>query len=288
MSEWRIGPKEDLQAVADCAAPGTVLRLAPAVYRQRLTVRTPGLVLIGDESGRTRIVANAYARQTDELGRPLTTFRTATVHVTAPNVTLCSLTVENDAGDPAAKGQQVALAVYGNSFTADRIALLSTQDTLFLGPLPSDLRIRYRDLLPEPLRRPASRTSFFSDCRIEGSVDFIFGGGNATFEDCEIRSIADGRTVGYVAAPSHDRSETHGFRFAGCRFTHDKDVAPGSVFLARPWRNDGLAAFIDCAYGDHIAPAGFDRWGTTERDKTARFYETPAVSGRVPWVKSAP
>lgn len=286
MSEWRIGPKEDLQAVADCAAPGTVLRLAPAVYRQRLTVRTPGLVLHGDESGRTRIVCGAYARQTDKVARPLTTFRTATVYVTAPNVTFCSLTVENDAGTPAAKGQQVALTVYGDSFKADHVALLSTQDTVFLGPLPPDLRIRYRDLLPDALRRPASLTSYFTNCRIEGSVDFIFGGGNAVFTDCEIRSVADGREIGYVAAPSHDKAETHGFRFVNCRFTHGDGVLPGSVFLARPWRNDGLASFIDCAYGNHIAPEGFDRWGTTRRDKTARFYESPAVPGRVPWVKS--
>ena len=61
--------------------------------------------------------------------------------------------------------------------------------------------------------------------------------------------------------------------------------ADGSVYLARPWRDHGLAVFEDCAYGPHIHPAGFDKWGTTDRDRTARFYETPGVPGRVKWVR---
>jgi len=55
------------------------------------------------------------------------------------------------------------------------------------------------------------------------------------------------------------------------------------VYLARPWRDYGIARFEDCSYGPHIAPAGFDKWNDTNRDRTARFYETPSVPGRVSW-----
>ena len=59
----------------------------------------------------------------------------------------------------------------------------------------------------------------------------------------------------------------------------------GSIYLARPWRDYGLCRFENCTYGPHISPLGFDKWNDTDRDRTARFYETPAVEGRVKWVK---
>ena len=63
------------------------------------------------------------------------------------------------------------------------------------------------------------------------------------------------------------------------------EVLPSSIYLARPWRDYGLARFEHCAYGAHIAPEGFDKWNDTHRDKTARFYEIPGVPGRVSWIR---
>ena len=132
------------------------------------------------------------------------------------------------------------------------------------------------------ISRPAARKQL-----AEGTarkIILVFGGGSALFENCELRSVHDGRHMGFVAAPSHDLSQTDGFLFRRCRFTTDPAVPPGSVYLARPWRDHGLAVFEDCAYGPHIHPAGFDPWGTTHRNETARFRETPQVPGRVDWV----
>ncbi len=285
MGEWRINPHENLQDVLDIAPPGTVIRLPAGVMRQNIVIRTPGITLIGAGRDQTVLAFDRCAKDMDNVGRPLGTFRSFTLAVTAENVTLRALTVRNDAGDPARKGQQVALSVYGDGFVMEDCSLLSTQDTLFLGPLPLDLRLRYRDLLPEELRRPEPLASRFLNCRIAGSVDFVFGGGSACFDECELLSVHDGRNLGYVAAPSHDLAETHGFLFRRCRFTAAPGVAPDSVYLARPWRDHGLAVFEDCAYGPHICAAGFDRWGTTHRDETARFYETPQVPGRVGWAR---
>ena len=284
MGEWRINPHENLQDVLDIAPPGTVIRLPAGVMRQNIVIRTPGITLIGAGRDQTVLAFDRCAKDMDNVGRPLGTFRSFTLAVTAENVTLRALTVRNDAGDPAHKGQQVALSVYGDGFVMEDCALLSTQDTLFLGPLPPDLRLRYRDLLPEELRRPEPLASRFLNCRIAGSVDFVFGGGSALFEACELRSVHDGRHMGFVAAPSHDLAETCGFTFRRCRFTADPAVPSGSVYLARPWRDHGLAVFEDCAYGPHIHPAGFDPWGTTHRNETARFREAPQVPGRADWV----
>lgn len=285
MGEWRINLQENLQDVLDVAPPGAVIRLPEGVFRQKVIVRTPHVTLIGAGRDRTRIVFDDSARHMDKVGRPLGTFRSFSLAVTAEHVTLRGLSVSNNAGDPTRNGQQVALSVYGDGFAMEDCGLLSTQDTLFLGPLPPDLRLRYRDVLPEELRGESPLSARFTDCLVAGSVDFIFGGGQALFDGCEIRSVFDGRSIGFVAAPSHDRTQNEGFTFRRCRFTAEAGVAPGSVYLARPWRDYGLAAFENCAYGPHIHPLGFDKWGTTHRDETARFHETPGVPGRVTWIK---
>ena len=201
MGEWRINPHENLQDVLDIAPPGTVIRLPAGVMRQNIVIRTPGITLIGAGQDQTVLAFDRCAKDMDNVGRPLGTFRSFTLAVTAENVTLRALTVRNDAGDPARKGQQVGLSVYGDGFVMEDCSLLSTQDTLFLGPLPLDLRLRYRDLLPEELRRPEPLASRFLNCRIAGSVDFVFGGGSALFENCELRSVHDGRHMGFVAPP---------------------------------------------------------------------------------------
>jgi len=246
-------------------------------------LRTPNLTLTGSGAGETVLVWDDHAKKPHPIGWEYNTFRTYTLAVCADGVTMRNLTVANDAGSPRQKGQEVALSVVADGFRMENCELVSTQDTLFAGPLPSDLIGRYEGFLLDPLRRGGTLRQTFRNCRIAGSVDFIFGCGEAEFVDCEIRSVYDEGRTGFVAAPSHSLRQQRGFLFRNCRFTCEAAVAPGSVYLARPWRDHGLARFESCTYGPHIADAGFDRWNDSHRDKTARFSEIPAVPGRVPW-----
>lgn len=280
----RVTPADDLQAVLDTARPGDRICLAPGIYRQKLMLRTPHLTLIGAGAAETVVVFGDYARKAHPIGGEYNTFRTYTLAVCADGVTMKDLTIANDALEPRLKGQEVALSVVADDFHMENCRLTSTQDTLFLGPLPSDLIGRYEGFLLDPLRRGGRLRQVFRSCCIEGSVDFIFGCGEALFENCELRSVFDGRSIAYVAAPAHELRQQDGFLFRSCTFTAEDAVEKGSVYLARPWRDHGIARFEDCSYGAHIAPAGFDKWNDTHRDRTARFHETPAVKGRVVWV----
>ena len=278
-----VTPEDDLQAIFDAAAENTVIHLAPGEYRQKTVIRTDGLALIGAGAEKTRIVFDDYAKKLDSHGVEYNTFRTYTMAVCADHVTMRDLSIVNDALHPEHKGQEVALSVVGTGFFMENAVLTSTQDTLFLGPLPSDLIERYDGFLTDELRRGIPMTQHFVNCRIEGTVDFIFGCGDALFERCEIRSLSDARGIGYVAAPAHALSQTEGFLFRDCSITCESGVQDGSIYLARPWRDYGLSWFENCSYGPHIAPCGFDKWNDTNRDQTARFYETPAIPGRVAW-----
>lgn len=282
-----LTPQDDLQKCLDAAQPGQTIRLASGDYRCKLMLTTPGITIRGAGAGRTRILWDDYAKKLDERGREYNTFRTWTVAVCAEGVTMRDLSIVNDALRPEEKGQEVALTVYADGFSMEDCILSSTQDTLFLGPLPADLIARYDGFLPDPLRRDMPCRQSFRRCLIEGTVDFIFGCGQALFEDCELRSLVDARGHGYIAAPAHALEQTGGFLFRRCRLTAQEGVEAGSVYLARPWRDYGLCEFEDCAIqGGHIAPEGFDKWNDTHRDQTARFYETPLLPGRVAWART--
>lgn len=285
MQSLQVTPRDDLQAVLDSAPKGTVIYLAEGEYRQKLMLRTPGLTLVGAGADKTRIVYGDYARKPHPVGYEYNTFRTYTLAVCAEDVTMRDLSVINDAQDAHIKGQQVALSVVGSRFTMERCTLSSTQDTLFLGPLPSDLIGRYEGFLVDALRRGGTMQQRFTDCHIEGTIDFIFGCGEAVFDRCRIHSLWEQRPVGYVAAPAHSQKQRRGFLFTQCSFTCQEGVAAGSIYLARPWRDHGMACFENCSYGEHIAPVGFDPWSGTRRDLTARFCETPLQPGRVSWVR---
>ena len=284
MESIQATPEDDLQKIFDSAPENSCIFLSEGVYRQKTVIRTPGLTVIGAGADKTRIVYGDYAKKRDFLGAEYNTFRTWTLAVCADGVTLKHLTVENDALAPELLVQEVALSVVADDFRMEHSILRSTQDTLFLGPLPSDLVGRYEGFLHDELRRFGFFHQQFRNCLIEGTVDFIFGCGEALFEHCELRSLVDKRNVGYVAAPAHDLHQAEGFRFRNCAFTAEDGVPKGSIFLARPWRDYGQSGFEDCSYGSHIAAEGFDKWQGTDRDRTARFYETPAVPGRVAWI----
>ncbi len=279
-----ISERDDLQKAFDRARPGDTLHLAAGVYRAKTMLSVPGVTVEGDGMHKTVIVWGDYAKKPDDHGVEYNTFRTWTMAVCADHVTMRDLAIVNDAGNPRDLGQEVALSVLGDDFVMERCRLASTQDTLFAGPLPPDLIERYDGFLHDELRAPGPSRQRYTECLIEGSVDYIFGCAEALFERCEIRNVFDVRQLGYVAAPAHEKTQERGFLFRDCSFTAEPTVNNASIHLARPWRDFGLAAFENCTYGPHIRPEGFDKWNDTDRDKTARFFERPPVEGRVPWI----
>lgn len=278
---------DSLQQLLDNLDPFDTLVLPQGVFRQKMEITVPNVAIVGAGVDKTVIVYGDYAKMTDLQGREITTFKTQTVAVCADGVTLSNLTVSNDAGHPEINGQEVALYVAADKFTATNCSFASTQDTLFCAPLPDDLVLRYDGFLADNLRyREGQCRQVFRGCTISGTVDFIFGCACALFDDCDVVSRRDVRNCGYVAAPAHSLKQQLGFVFYQCRFTCDDGVDDNSVYLARPWRDFGLCHFVECSYDRHVSPCGFDKWNDTDRDKTARFYEFPQVPSRVAWSKT--
>lgn len=277
------------------------IRIAAGTYREKLAVSQPFVTLSGAVTDRTVIRWDDGANEILADGKKRGTFRTATLLVDGASFTARNLTIENGAGPGTVAGQAIALYVDAENARIENCAILGWQDTLFLAPLPPTEYEAGGFRGPKEHAPRNVATCRFLNCRIEGSVDFIFGGASALFEHCDIVSrdivsrdilsrdagyVADG----YVAAPCTPEGSSVGFVFSECAFTGE--CAPRSVYLARPWRDHAKAAFIACELGAHIKEEGFHDWGKTAARATVDFAECgnagpgAHAAGRAPFART--
>lgn len=240
--------------------------LAKGVYKEKLMIEIDHLTIIGESAYNTMIVFNDFSYKMHEDGLLFNTFRTSTVTITGNYTKLKNLTIKNDSGHGERIGQAIALSLYGKDTLIDNCILDGNQDTLFIGPLPLDLTIRYSHILPLSMRHTNVYNHYIKDSKIIGNVDFIFGSGNAFFKNCDLVFNKDG----YLAAPSTYKGEI-GLVFKACRIS--KLSPDDMIVLARPWRAFGTAIFYDCTYLSPISPERFNAWGQTEFS----FYEEPYI-----------
>ena len=270
------------------------IHIEPGEYRERVEIRRSHVTIEGETADSVRIVGGLAAQMPSEDGSgqdgKLGTFRTYTVLVDADDVTLANLTIENDAGDGREVGQAIALYADGDRLVVDACCIKGHQDTLFLGPLPPHEAKPGGFIGPKRYAPRRVGRQYFRRCRIEGDVDFIFGGARAYFEGCEIRSLNRDMDVnGYVTAASTPEGEPHGFVFHGCSFTAPDSVAPDSVYLGRPWREWAQTVLIDCWLGRHIKREGWWDWNKPAAHNCVQYagaiLHGPAgdTTGWVPW-----
>ena len=246
------------------ANPYDTIFLENKTYHEKIKINLKGVKIIGHPKGSV-IEYNDHYNTIDENNFELMTVRTYTVMVAADDVVLTDLTIKNLSVPSQKYGQAVALHVLGDNFTCNNCQMLGAQDTLLCGPIPYDLTIRYKDILPLDELTQRKSHQHYINCYIEGDVDFIFGCGISIFENCHIHSIGKG----YVSAPSHPQEYKYGFTFINCKITSVPNIK-GQVFLSRPWRDYGTATFINCECGEHINGTIFNNWQKS-RENTCRF-----------------
>ena len=221
--------------------------------KSNLTIRGIGCV---------RIVCSDGANEILDRNQKRGTFRSYTAFFSGEKLRIINVSFINDAGEGSIAGQAVALYLDADNAVLEHVTLSSHQDTLFLSPLPDEEREINGFYGPRYLLPRKRRKTVIKDSLIEGTVDFIFGSGDALFENSEIRSIGEG----YVTAPSGKR-DWIGFVFHNCTFTHSDSVPDYSVALMRPWRPEGKALFSVCTFGRHIVREGFVPWHGREEEK---------------------
>ncbi len=260
-----------IQAAVDQAEAGDIIEIKPGIYKEKLSIKTNGISLIGSGPERTIITYDDYALK-DLDGEKYGTFRSYTCLVLGHGVTMKNLTIENSAGDGRQVGQALALYAHGDHFLMENCHLSACQDTLFAGPLPEAPRIPGSFVGPTEEVEYKSLHQYYYKCQITGDVDFIFGSALAVFDTCKLVTRDRQEPVnGYVTAPSTWKHEPYGFIMTGCDFVGQDGIGSQTVYLGRPWRPYGKVWIHKCRFDASIHKDYWDPWGNQKNFETSDF-----------------
>jgi pectinesterase len=268
------GTHTSVQSAVDAAADGSkpfVILIKPGTYREHVVVAAgrPGIKLLGqsDEADKTVIAGGLNVKTPGPDGKALSARDSSTVLVQAPNFTAENITFENTT---TREDRVQALAMY---VEADRAVFRNCR---FMG---------WQDTLRADARGAVAR-QYFTNCYMEGHVDFIYAAGTAAFDRCHIHVKADG----YITAASTPESSPFGYVFLDCKITAGPAVEKG-FYLGRPWRPYAATTFLRCELPAKVRPAGWHNWGKAENEQTARYAEYrntgpgADVSERAKWTR---
>jgi pectinesterase len=269
--------QEAIAAAPEKSSSLVIIHIKPGTYEGPVIVpkNKPHLSLEGDDAATTIITwsRNVY----DPIPAGSDKFNPG-VQILGDDFVARNITFQNTSGD---HGQALALRVDSDRCVFDHCRMLGWQDTLMVN----------------------NGRQYFRDCYIAGRVDFIYGSATAVFDHCEIHS----RNGGHVTAASTPQDHPFGFVFLNCKLTGD-DVPwnPASTNpattepakkpnkmadLGRPWRPYASVTYVNCEMGDHIKPEGWNNWGKSSNEQTARYAEYKSTGPganpgkRVSWAK---
>lgn len=232
--------------------PFTIL-VRPGTYEGQIIVpqEKQNLRIVGRQPDTTILTYGLNVYETNRMAD--LRFKGTGVIVLADGFRAENITFRNTSGD---HGQAMALRVDGDRAAFSNCRMLGWQDTLMVN----------------------NGYHYFTNCTIEGRVDFIYGSATALFDHCRIHS----KNGGFVTAASTPAERPFGFVFLDCKLTGDptpwasNPAAPDPkpmTYLGRPWRPHASVAFIRCELGDHIRPEGWENWRNEANEKTARYAE---------------
>lgn len=181
------------------------------------------------------------------------------------------MTVENTAG--AAKHQAVALRSDSDLSVFYRCSFEGYQDTLYAHAL----------------------RQFYRECKITGTVDFIFGDSAAVFQKCQIlaRQALPNQSNIYTAHGRKEPDQNTGFTFQFCNISADADLAkspnPTPTFLGRPWKEYSRTIIMQSTIGSVVSKQGWLEWNGNFGLNTLYYAEYnntgpgAALTDRVKW-----
>ncbi|XP_031497630.1 pectinesterase-like [Nymphaea colorata] len=174
-----------------------------------------------------------------------TTYRSATVGVSADGFMARDMTFENSAGP--SKHQAVAFRSGSDRSALYRCSFAAYQDTLYVHSL----------------------RQFYRECDVYGTVDFIFGNAAAVFQNCKLyarRPNPNQQNI-FTAQGRTDPNQNTGISVQNCKVAAASDLIPVksnfSTYLGRPWKEYSRTVFMESYLEDLIAPAGWLEWNGT-------------------------
>ncbi|WP_239135563.1 pectinesterase family protein, partial [Actinoplanes derwentensis] len=221
------GTYKTVQAAIDAVGTGNTSRktitIKPGTYREIVTVpNTKPFVTLqggGDSSDDVVIVNN----RSNAGGYG--TSGSATLFANGKEFTATNLTIANDYGEGS---QAVAANLNADKLVFDNVRFLGAQDTLLVN----------------------SGRSYVKGGYVEGTVDFIFGGGTAVFNGTKIYQKRS--TGGPITAARTDAGNAFGFLIYKSTIT---GATNNTTQLGRPWGADAQVLYRESSLSATVKTA---------------------------------
>ncbi|MFF0015346.1 pectinesterase family protein [Streptomyces sp. NPDC005374] len=186
---------------------------------------------LGSTASDVVLVQNHGAGTKKADGTTYGTFGSATAFVDGHDFSASNLTISNDYDTGTnSTGQAVALSLSADRAVLTNVRILGHQDTLLVND---------------------SARAYFLKSYVEGTVDFIFGGGIAVFDRNEIHQVGSGG--GYITAASTPADRAYGYLFYKSNITGPAATKTGS--LGRPWRQNAQVLYRESTIGSFVRTA---------------------------------
>ncbi|KAF8025941.1 hypothetical protein BT93_F2694, partial [Corymbia citriodora subsp. variegata] len=261
----RVG--DAVEAVPDYGTRRFVIYVKKGVYRENVEIKKKkwNIMMVGDGMDATVISGNR------SFVDGWTTFRTATFAVSGRGFIARDMAFENTAGPQ--KHQAVALRSDSDLSVYYRCAIRGYQDSLYTHTM----------------------RQFYRECRISGTVDFIFGDAVVVFQNCQIlakRGLPNQKNT-ITAQGRKDPNQLTGFSLQFCNVSADSDLAPfvnsTPTYLGRPWKLYSRTIFMKSYMSNAIRPEGWLEWNDDFALDTLYYGEFmnsgpgAGLTGRVKW-----
>ncbi|OQD86200.1 hypothetical protein PENANT_c008G03628 [Penicillium antarcticum] len=219
--------------------------IAAGTYTEQVIIKYGGALTLYGQTADT----GSYKKNTVTITHSINSAtagsldKSATVNVVSDGLKMYNINIVNGYG---AGSQAVAMVA-----NADKLGFYGCQ---FSG---------YQDTL-----YAKSGTQYYSNCLIEGNVDFIFGDASAWFGECDI--VANG--PGAITAMSREvASDTAWYAIDHCNIKAAPGVTlDGTQYLGRPWRILARVIYQNSNIGSLINAKG---WNTMADGATPAYYE---------------
>lgn len=261
------GDYTTIQKAIDAVEEGHrgIIYIAPGIYDENLYAGRKGgitkfISLIGSDA-RTTILTSSVNRSSNSGSYN----DCAALNVFTPRFYAENLTIRNTSGNV---GQAEALYTNGDGHIFKNCIISGYQDTY---------------------KANTGSRGYFTGCRIEGAVDFIYDGGLEWFENCSIVSVGPGYITAPAEAPIRLTSVKYpllstspfyaGIFLSNCELVNGSDNASQSVYLGRPWKETCGAMVLNSRYDNHIHPAGWKEWGGSENKASLFEYNNVTLDG---------
>ncbi|XP_014502427.1 pectinesterase/pectinesterase inhibitor PPE8B [Vigna radiata var. radiata] len=230
--------KDAVLAAPNYSMKRYVIFVKRGVYHENVEIKKKkwNLMMIGEGMNVTVITGNR------SFVDGWTTFRSATFAVSGRGFIARDITFQNTAG--AAKHQAVALRSDSDLSVFYRCGISGYQDSLYTHTM----------------------RQFYRECRISGTVDFIFGDGTVIFQNCqiEVKKGLPNQKNTITAQGRKTPDEPTGFSIQFCNISADSEllnsVNSTYTYLGRPWKQYSRTVFMQSYMSDVLSPEGWLEW----------------------------